>query len=140
MNTVDLRNKGLESVPDLPNNVQDLYLCDNQITRIDNIIWPNNLRGLCLCHNQIKSLDNVSFPKSLQALSLANNKITKIGNVFWTTSLETIHLDNNLLPSHLYKLSTKKLVEKSRLCFTCRQIWKYVLPRDIIDIICDYLF
>ena len=57
-------------------NLKVLYLCYNQLTKLDKL--PQNLQTLDLNNNQLKELNLSQLPSSLQYLNLSSNPIEKV--------------------------------------------------------------
>ncbi len=125
---LNLSNNNLKEIPkNLPETLEELYIEDNQITKIENL--PSKLEELYIGGNQISVLENL--PKSLKKLYIRGNLVTKLENLPESLvylcieynkvsvlenlpgSLETLHIRGNLvgkienLPSSLENLSIR---------------------------------
>lgn len=76
-------------------NLKDLYLCQNEITRIDNLDTLTKLDNLELGANKIRELANLEKLQSLTTLWVARNKITKIENLSALTNLRLLSIQSN---------------------------------------------
>lgn len=98
--TIDCRNKGLETLPPSLSNinwVNNLYLSGNQLNFVSN--FPRQLRHLTLDDNPLRHLDDYSFQelKQLTHLSLNNCSLSTIPTTAFTRmeALQTLVLSNN---------------------------------------------
>jgi hypothetical protein len=86
---LDISKNLITKIENLPSSVQTLDLCCNQITKIENL--PNYLQTLLLECNQITKIENL--PNFLHELWLGSNKITKIENL--PVLLQKLYSHNN---------------------------------------------
>ena len=47
----------------------------SQLTNIDNVNWPQNIQTLYLFNNQFASIDKITWPQTLQTLELSGIKL-----------------------------------------------------------------
>lgn len=127
---IDLRNKGLENIPDLtrftsllgfycsgnmltslpslPDSVSTI-LCDNNMITFLPERLPRELRKLSCNKNRLTRLPNV-LPHQLEFINCSNNKLTTLPNKL-PHNLRELNCKNNLitmlphLPEHIYIFS-----------------------------------
>ena len=85
---LDLRNLGLTSLPDLPDNIQRLDYSFNKLTSLP--ILPKYLRQLFCNNNNLISLPN-NLPHNLQLLNCCFNQLTKLPNL--STKLQLLYFE-----------------------------------------------
>jgi Leucine-rich repeat (LRR) protein len=83
--------KGLNGLTKL----RELWLHNNQITEIKGLNGLTKLRELWLNNNQITEIKRLEKLNSLQNLWLNNNQITEIKGLYGLTSLQILLLNNN---------------------------------------------
>lgn len=76
-------------------SLTDLFLCQNEITRIDNLSTLRKLNNLELGANKIRELANLEALESLTMLWVARNKISKIENLGSLTNLRLLSIQSN---------------------------------------------
>ena len=97
----------IKEIKNLPKNLKELSLFNNQIEKIPENELPETLEILNLSRNKIKVLENI--PKSVKELDVANNLI-KICNIKFNFNLKELSIESNLmeifpdLPESLIKL------------------------------------
>lgn len=84
ISVINLKNGMINSFPQLPDHITEIYLDNNDIP---NILYdlPCNLRILSLCSNLLDKL--VYIPPSLQELYITNNKNISLPNTLIDTNL-----------------------------------------------------
>lgn len=93
-----ITNKNLEQIPKQINkltNLQELYLNNNKITKIENLDKLQNLGNLVIFNNEIKETKGLENLTNLQNLDLDCNKITKIEGLDKLQNLKYIRLHPN---------------------------------------------
>jgi hypothetical protein len=76
-------------------NLKLLYLDNNHITKMENLISLNSLLYLNLYSNKITEISNLNSINRLKALMLGKNMIDKIQNLSCLPSLEVLDLHSN---------------------------------------------
>lgn len=96
--TLDLGNRGLSEVPQLPPNLIKLLLDSNAIARVrEDFAWPIGLEILNLSWNKFEKVPR-KLPDSLRMLLLKSNRIKKFPAVL-PKSLELLDLEANEIES-----------------------------------------
>ena len=68
-----------KNIPILPPYLEELYINNNQIIKIDNL--PNTLKKLYINYNNITSIDKNDLPPNLEYLDCADNQIMSISSL-----------------------------------------------------------
>ena len=76
-------------------NLENLWLCETNISRIKGIDNNVRLRKLHLYSNRIRIMENLSHLTNLQTLWLMDNEISVIQGIEKLTQLETLYLSRN---------------------------------------------
>lgn len=126
----------LEAVK-LPNKLEVLTVCDNEIDSIDDVVFPSSLTTLSLEGNRIRLLDHrVSFPDSLRLLDLSENDITSVEGTVFPPKLKELRLGSNPIDS-IERVRLPTNLEILRLPKTCKVSKNFLLkyeprtsPRD----------
>ena len=95
---IDLSYKNLIEIPkglDQFKQLKQLYLNNNQITKIENLDNNIDLTDLNLNNNKITKIENLDKLVNLQTLFLSLNKITKIENIDKNINLQELYLYDN---------------------------------------------
>jgi Leucine-rich repeat (LRR) protein len=71
ISVIDLKNAMIDTFPELPDNIVEIYLDNNDIPKISCQL-PCNLRILSVCSNLITEL--LYIPPTLKELYISNNK------------------------------------------------------------------
>lgn len=70
-----------------------LYLQDNAIQKIENVLKLTELTHLYLQHNRIKRIELLNGLNNLRKLYLGGNEISRLENVDQLPRLEELHID-----------------------------------------------
>ena len=93
--TLDIKGRGLKSLPDLTRfkNLQVLICYDNQLTSLPTL--PQNLKILNCSNNQLTSLP--TLPKNIKIVYCYHNQLTSLPTLL--QNLEILECSNNQLTS-----------------------------------------
>lgn len=120
----------------LPNNdnINVLYLHNNQIRRIENLGHLRNLTSLYLQRNRIKKIENLDSLTRLKKLFLGYNEILVVEGLHNLENLEELHIQKQNIedgdslcfdPRSILSISVSKLRkcvnEVALLVFVCKQ-------------------
>jgi len=97
-NALNLANLKLMVIPESIKNcfwIEELYLNDNEITKIENLENLSNLKVLYLNNNFIVKIENLNSLNKLGGLYLNQNNITKIENLASLINLKELYLNGN---------------------------------------------
>ncbi|MEQ2180271.1 hypothetical protein GOODEAATRI_034247 [Goodea atripinnis] len=90
------------------NQLEKLYLYDNQIQEINNLELQGNLIVLWLSNNCITKIQGLNTMNNLRELNLSDNSIEKIGhNLDPNVNLEILNLSGNKICFFKVRLKTK---------------------------------
>ena len=89
---LDLSNKNLTELPELPDTLVTLYCGDNQLIELPDL--PDTLEYLYCSKNNLTSLPEL--PETLKELYCSNNKLTELPEL--PKSLKILFCSNNNLP------------------------------------------
>ena len=78
ISVIDLKNAMIDTFPELPDNIVEIYLDNNDIPKISCQL-PCNLRILSVCSNLITEL--LYIPPTLKELYISNNKNIVLKNM-----------------------------------------------------------
>ena len=168
LRSLDICYNNITKLDHLPFGLTHLYICHNKITRLENLPThlllldicnndicklenlPDTLIRLHINSNKINKIQHL--PPSLLRLDICYNNIDRIENLPDTVKfgfdtppsslldLNICHTWSNKPNTNRFQTLSSDLVKQISLTrYICRQIWKYALPADIIDIVCDYL-
>lgn len=76
-------------------NLEELYLCQNDISKIENVETLTKLHNLELGANRIREICNLDTLQNLQTLWLAKNKIPKLQNLDSLVNLRLLSIQSN---------------------------------------------
>lgn len=96
-----LENKQIDEVGDdlsLCRNLAVLYLYDNQLTHIPNLLQNQLLSMLYLQNNQISKIEGLAHLNRLTKLYLGGNKITVVEGLEKLQHLQELHVEHQVLP------------------------------------------
>lgn len=99
---LDLNNCNLETIPAEIAEMTwltELYLYENQITKIENLEKLTKLKVLKLYRNKITKIENLETLVNLNYLTLRENEIQEITGLEKLTKLTRINLSNNQIRS-----------------------------------------
>ena len=88
-------DNALSCLPAMPENLQFFYACDNQLTRLPNVL-PDGLRRLMVEGNELTELP--ALPKGLRSLAVGRNRLARLPAQL-PGSLEQLSISRNQLTS-----------------------------------------
>jgi len=92
---LNLSNRGITEVPPIPDDVTELNLSYNQITKLKEGVFPQGLKKSYLSGNKIVELKEGVFPQGLKKLYLSGNKIVELKKGVFPQGLQILDLYNN---------------------------------------------
>lgn len=116
--TLDLTRLGLTEIPELPTNVQCLWLQDNKIKIITKL--PPHLTSLTLNYNELEFIE-ADLPETLTYLSVQKNQLRCLP--YLPDSLENINFSYN-------KINTLPNIPRKLKWLYC---WDNPLPVELIN-------
>jgi len=141
---LDLSNRALKEVPQIPDDVTELNLSNNQILELKEGIFPSGLYKLNLSNNKIVELKEGIFPTGLQILGLSYNQIIELKKNVFPRGLQELYLSNNqiselnegVIPQGLQLLSlpSNQIVELKENVFPSELKELYLSYNQIIEL------
>jgi hypothetical protein len=95
---VFLKEKNLDRIPGCLENftsLNELYLSNNDISKIDGLEKMDNLKILAINSNRVNKIEGLDDLDKLTHLSLTGNRISKLEGLDNLKKLESLHLEDN---------------------------------------------
>ncbi|CCD14695.1 unnamed protein product [Trypanosoma congolense IL3000] len=101
LTVVKIIHVGLESMAPFSflHYVEELWLCDNNITMIEGVQQMNNLKCLYLQGNLIESMNGITFLPNLQKLWLCRNRLQEINGLGLLPNIQSLWVASNRITS-----------------------------------------
>ncbi|KAL8008711.1 putative leucine-rich repeat domain superfamily [Plasmopara halstedii] len=93
--SLDRRNLPVIPLLEGEESLRQLYLQNNTIQKIDNLLSLPNLIFLDLCNNHIEKLENLHHVPNLRVLMMGSNRLTIIENLECLKKLDVLDLHSN---------------------------------------------
>ena len=118
-------------------NLRELYLPNNQISKIENLHCCPLLTKLWLFSNQITKIENLESNSKLKQLYLQDNQISKLENLETLVNLQELHISQNPIRdfsslNHLSELPLLKVLEIAGHDFDPCPVSKYEGYRNFV--------
>lgn len=146
---LDISNNNLQALPPLPSILQVLFVSGNNLQSLPTL--PPTLQALYVPNNKLQTLP--FLPSALQQIDIANNNVRVLPDLSHLTKLQFLDISNNPIAySHInnadHPLLKNKIIFNQHdivafniavSLFTNKNTYFRLLPRDIINIIKEYI-